>query len=57
MPGLPSDVNGDNHINIDALLWVIWHWGPTGGHTIADLNSDGMVDMLDLLLALSNWTA
>jgi probable HAF family extracellular repeat protein len=56
VPGLPGDANCDNRINIDDLNLVIAHWGTSGGHTIADVNGDGTVDMADVLDVVNHWT-
>jgi probable HAF family extracellular repeat protein len=50
----PGDVDGDCRTDIDDLLLVINEWGQT--KSFADLNLDGSVNMLDLLIVLENWT-
>jgi hypothetical protein len=49
----PSDINGDNNVNVSDLLMVIGVWGETGSS--ADVNGDGVVNVSDLLMVVGNW--
>jgi probable HAF family extracellular repeat protein len=49
-----GDVTLDCIVNVNDLLGVINAWGQTGGP--ADLNQDGIVNHLDLLLVIQNWS-
>ena len=50
-----GDVDIDCHVGIFDLLFLLSEWGPCDGCP-ADLNRDGTVDVLDLLLVLQNWS-
>jgi probable HAF family extracellular repeat protein len=54
VPASPGDYNCDKSVNMDDLLGVIHHWGPSGG-SAADFDDDNDVDMDDLLTVLVNW--
>jgi hypothetical protein len=49
----PSDINGDNNVDVSDLLMVIGVWGETG--STADVNGDGVVNVSDLLMVVGNW--
>lgn len=53
-PVCPSDLNGDNVVDVSDLLLLLGSWGSCSGCT-ADLNSDGFVDVSDLLILFANW--
>jgi len=46
-----ADFNGDDHVNIDDLLFLLDAWGTPD----ADLNGDAVTDVSDLLVLLSAW--
>ncbi|MHC4990866.1 MAG: FG-GAP repeat protein [Planctomycetota bacterium] len=50
----PSDISGDDHVNVDDLVELLLAWGPCGD-CAADVNEDGMVDIDDLLSAILAW--
>jgi hypothetical protein len=50
----PSDVNGDNEVNVGDLLAIIDAWGCTDCF-FADVNGDGIVNVSDLLMVVGNW--
>ncbi len=52
----PEDINRDGHVNIQDLTFVSTHFGRTG-HSLADVNGDGVVDVLDLVQVASALTA
>jgi len=49
----PSDLNGDDYVNVDDLLLLIAAWGNTSGDE--DINSDGSVNVDDMLLLIAAW--
>jgi hypothetical protein len=49
----PSDIDGDNAVNVTDLLMVIDQWGLSDSS--ADVNDDGIVDVSDLLIVVGNW--
>ena len=49
----PSDLNGDDYVNVDDLLLLIAAWGNTSGDE--DINSDGSVNVDDMLLLIVAW--
>ncbi|MCI0364285.1 MAG: lamin tail domain-containing protein [Phycisphaerales bacterium] len=51
----PSDVNGDDIVNVLDLLAVISAWGTA--NPAADINDDGVVNIIDLLAVISAWGA
>lgn len=55
---IPGDYDCDHVVDIDDLLGVIGHWGPTpgGGNAPADFNHDGAVNVADLLTVILHWT-
>jgi hypothetical protein len=52
-PNLPSDLNGDNTVNITDLSILLSDYGTTNSN--ADINSDGAVNILDLSALLSHY--
>ena len=52
----PEDINRDGHVNIQDLTFVSTHFGKTG-QSLADINGDGVVDVLDLVRVASALTA
>jgi hypothetical protein len=50
----PSDVNGDNEVNVGDLLAIIDAWECTDCF-FADVNGDGIVNVSDLLMVVGNW--
>ncbi len=49
------DVNRDNVVDVDDLVWVASHFGSTGvrkAHPNPDVNNDGLVNRADLLLVV-----
>lgn len=55
---VPGDYDCNHIVDIDDLLGVIAHWGPTpgGGNAPADFNRDGAVNVADLLTVILHWT-
>ena len=49
---LPSDLNGDGHIDGSDLGIMLANWGQRGA---GDLNNDGIVDGADLGILLVSW--
>jgi len=49
-----GDVDENCRVDIDDLLQVINHWGQI--ESPADINRDGIVNVHDLVIVLSNWT-
>ena len=60
--GIPGDITGDGHVNVNDLLAVINHWGtcpvPPAACT-GDISpppmGNGVVNVNDLLLVINNW--
>ena len=50
----PWDINCDDIVNVEDLLFLLEHWGH-GEPCPADVNGDGIVDVLDLLELLAHW--
>jgi hypothetical protein len=53
-PVKSADMNGDNHINIFDLSYLLSKWGTSDSK--ADINSSGLVDIFDLSALLARWT-
>ena len=51
----PGDADGDGWIDIDDLLLLIGCLGDNCQDTALDFNQDGTVDVLDLLVLLTEW--
>ena len=49
----PSDIDGNNTVNVSDLLMIIDQWGLT--NSPADVNDDGIVDVSDLLMVVGDW--
>jgi hypothetical protein len=49
----PSDIDGDDAVNVSDLLMIIDQWGLSDSP--ADINQDGIVDVSDLLMVVGNW--
>ena len=43
------------HVAVTDLLGLLASWGSCAADCPADLNHDGVVDRLDLMLLLGNW--
>jgi hypothetical protein len=54
MPNIDGDVDHTCSVNVDDLLIVINEWG--NDESVADINKDRMVDHLDLMIVIENWT-
>ncbi|MBG84165.1 MAG: hypothetical protein CMJ40_06405 [Phycisphaerae bacterium] len=52
--GCPPDIDGSGTIDINDLLILLGQFGANGGQ--ADVNNDGIVDVLDVLEILANWS-
>lgn len=50
----PTDLDGDCRTDRDDLMILIDRWGTAD--LLADFNSDGAVNVPDLLMLLANWT-
>ena len=48
-----ADLNGDEEVTISDILIILAQWGNAGG--FGDVNEDGAVDIMDLLLALDSF--
>jgi probable HAF family extracellular repeat protein len=55
IPGFPGDYDCDKVVDMDDLLAVINHWGPSGGASAADFDQNKAVDMDDVLAVINNW--
>ena len=57
--GITGDVNGDGQVNLKDFFTACRAFGATSGspryNANADLNSDGIIDMLDLLIIRANF--
>ena len=57
--GITGDVNGDGQVNLKDFFAACKAFGATEGtpryNANADLNHDGVVDMLDLLIIRANF--
>ena len=56
--GMPGDINGDGHVNVNDLLAVITNWGacsPSPATCPADVTHDGVVNVNDLLVVITHW--
>lgn len=51
---LAGDVNIDGMVNIDDIMFILDHWGESGGP--GDANRDGKVNFDDIMLVLGYWT-
>jgi hypothetical protein len=53
IPSVPGDVDGDDHVDVVDLLYLVESFGKCVGDTgflpACDLNRDGYVDVVDLL--------
>jgi hypothetical protein len=52
---VPGDIDGDCHTGVEDLMILIDAWGQTGSP--ADLNSDDIVNVLDLIILLLNFSS
>ena len=56
---MPDDADGSGRIDVSDLLNLARGWGRTSGDTgydpACDFNSDGSVDVADLLITVGNW--
>jgi len=50
----PDDADGNHNVGVGDLIAVIVAFGQTGP-SAADLNLDGVVDVMDLLSVIENW--
>jgi uncharacterized membrane protein len=57
LPPVVGDVDCDRKVNVNDLLGVIHGWGrcPPSG-CAPDLNGDGTVNQLDLVIVIENWS-
>ena len=56
VPDREGDTNCDGRVDIDDLLHVINDWGPCGQtFCSADLDQNGLVNIMDLIAVLDNW--
>lgn len=53
--GLDEDITARFFVNGDDLAQLLAAWGPHDSCEKADLNSDGVVDVVDLSVLLSEW--
>jgi hypothetical protein len=55
----PGDVDGDGHVDVVDLLWLVDAFGSVTGDAsfnwACDFNDDGSVDVVDLLIMVENW--
>jgi uncharacterized membrane protein len=51
---IDGDVDRNCKVNVDDLLDVINGWG--AGPSPADINDDGLVNVLDLMIVIQSWT-
>ena len=54
----PSDINGDETVNVSDLLTVLNHWGECGDGTfrpVGDADGDCCVSVNDLLVVIADW--
>jgi hypothetical protein len=49
-----GDVDANGRVDVDDIVWVLISWGD-GPNSRADLNSDGIVNGVDLSLVLGGW--
>ncbi len=49
-----GDIEWDCSTNINDLLIVIREWGEQ--ESVADINGDGVVNAVDLMVVFENWT-
>ncbi len=58
-PLLDGDVDGDGHVDVIDLLWLIDTFGKSAGdagyNAACDFNGDGAVDVIDLLTMIGNF--
>jgi hypothetical protein len=56
---MASDINGDGHVDVQDLLFLVDAFGSLVGDAnydaTCDFNSDGSVDVVDLLTLVGNW--
>jgi hypothetical protein len=50
-----GDANGDDVVDVSALLEILASWGPCPGCP-GDFDDNGIVDVDDLLVVLANWS-
>ncbi|MHC5028893.1 MAG: FG-GAP-like repeat-containing protein, partial [Planctomycetota bacterium] len=51
----PSDITGDQSVDVADLVEVIVQWGPCGPRCTADVTGDGAVDVADLVQVILDW--
>jgi hypothetical protein len=49
----PGDVNDDDAVGVEDLVFVVLNFGAAGG--LADVNEDGIVDVQDLVAVILTW--
>ena len=50
-----GDINYDQQVNIQDLVWVANHFGQSGKHLVGDINDDQRIDLFDLTLVAQNF--
>lgn len=53
---LQYDLTGDRKVNANDLGYLLAHWGANGAHTPADINKDGVTNVLDFTLLIAHWS-
>jgi len=54
-PLIVGDINYDQQVDIQDLVWVANNFGHTGQHLIGDLNNDQKIDLFDLTMVAQNF--
>ncbi len=54
-PLIVGDINYDQQVDIQDLVWVANNFGHTGQHLIGDINNDQKIDLFDLTMVAQNF--